>query len=86
MRGRASSAAAAFFAASAWSFKFDQSTDGINWTGGACAHNGSFDDRESMWVDSDPTSAGYGRMYISWNDFTVTCGAGEIAIVQFRLS
>ena len=36
------------------------SPDGINWTAGACAHNGAFDDRESMWVDNDPTSAGYG--------------------------
>ena len=52
------------------------SADGISWTAGACAHNGSFDDRESMWVDNDPTSAGYGRMYISWNDYNTVCGAG----------
>jgi len=45
------------------------SPDGIHWSVGACAHNGSSDDRESFWVDNDPTSAGYGRMYISWNDF-----------------
>lgn len=57
------------------------SPDGINWTTGACAHNGSFDDRESMWVDNDPTSAGYGRMYISWNDFNYTCGAGGCLFV-----
>ena len=33
------------------------SPDGINWTAGACAHNGGGDDRESMWVDNDPSSA-----------------------------
>ena len=33
----------------------------------ACAHSGSNDDRESMWVDNTPTSPFYGRMYISWN-------------------
>jgi hypothetical protein len=45
------------------------SKDGKTWTVGACAHNGSSDDRESMWVDNEPTSGKYGRMYISWNDF-----------------
>jgi hypothetical protein len=39
------------------------------WTPGACAHDGRFDDRESMWVDNNPSSPHYGRMYISWNDF-----------------
>lgn len=45
------------------------STDGKTWTAGACAHNGSSDDRESMWVDNEPTSGTYGRMYVSLNDF-----------------
>jgi hypothetical protein len=45
------------------------SNDGKTWTAGACAHNGGSDDRESMWVDNEPTSGKYGRMYISWNDF-----------------
>ena len=31
------------------------SNDGITWTVGACAHNGGSDDRESMWVDNEPT-------------------------------
>lgn len=51
------------------------STDGINWTTGVCVHNNSADDRESMWVDNDPSSPAYGRMYISWNDFNVGGGA-----------
>lgn len=51
------------------------STDGVTWTTSACAHNGGSDDRESMWVDNEPTSGTYGRMYVSWNDFTVGVGA-----------
>ena len=45
------------------------SVDGFNWSVGACAHNGTDDDRESMWVDNSTTSPFAGRMYISWNDF-----------------
>jgi hypothetical protein len=51
------------------------SPDGTTWTKGSCAHNGGSDDRESMWVDNEPTSGTYGRMYVSWNDFTVGVGA-----------
>jgi hypothetical protein len=42
------------------------SPDGLNWTAGACATPGGAD-RESMWVDNNPASPYYGRMYISWN-------------------
>ncbi len=45
------------------------STDGITWATGACAHSGTSDDREAMWVDNNGSSPHYGRMYISWNDF-----------------
>ena len=55
------------------------SPDGINWTPGGCAVNGSGTDRESMWVDNDPTSAAYGRMYISFNNFTINSGALEVS-------
>lgn len=55
------------------------SPDGITWTPGACAHVGSSDDRESMWVDNDPTSASYGRMYISYNNFNIGGGALYVA-------
>ena len=54
------------------------SPDGINWTPGACAHNNSADDRESMWVDNNPFSAAYGRMYISFNNFNVGGGALQL--------
>jgi hypothetical protein len=48
------------------------------WTPAACAHNNSADDRESFWVDNDPTSLGYGRMYISFNNFNVGGGALQL--------
>jgi hypothetical protein len=51
------------------------SPDGINWTQGACAHVNSNDDRESFWVDNNPFSSKYGRMYISFNNFNVDGGA-----------
>jgi BNR/Asp-box repeat len=51
------------------------SPDGITWTTGACAHSGTSDDRESMWVDNNPASPFYGRMYISYNDFAINNGA-----------
>ena len=54
------------------------SPDGITWTAGACAHNGGSDDRESMWVDNNPASPHYGRMYISFNNFLVGTGALQI--------
>jgi hypothetical protein len=55
------------------------STNGKTWTVGACAHNGGGDDRESMWVDNEPTSGKYGRMYVSWVDYTV--GQGALSVV-----
>jgi len=51
------------------------STDGVTWSTASCVHNGGSDDRPSMWVDNEPTSGTYGRMYVSWNDFTVGVGA-----------
>jgi len=54
------------------------SPDGQTWTTGACAHNNSGDDRESMWVDNNPFSAAYGRMYISFNNFNVGSGALQV--------
>jgi hypothetical protein len=59
------------------------SKNGKNWTVGACAHNGSFDDRESMWADNEPTSGTYGRMFVSYNDYTTSCGAGGCLFVTY---
>src|ERR1700720_2011252 len=48
-----------------------KSTDGgVTWAVGSCAHNGSFDDRESGWADNNSSSPFYRRMYVSWNDFS----------------
>ena len=52
------------------------STDGQTWTTGACSHMGTGDDRESMWVDNNPASPYYGRMYISWNNLS----AGQYSV------
>jgi hypothetical protein len=54
------------------------SNDGITWSTGSCAHVGSSDDRESLWVDNNPFSHTYGRMYISFNNFALGSGALQI--------
>jgi hypothetical protein len=54
------------------------SADGLTWSAAACAHNGSGDDRASMWVDNNPGSSYYGRIYVSYNDFNVNSGALKI--------
>jgi hypothetical protein len=56
------------------------SPDGITWSSGACAHNGNGagDDRDSMWVDNNPSSPHYGRMYVSFNNFDVDDGALQL--------
>jgi hypothetical protein len=45
------------------------SLDAWNWTPGVCAASGANLDRESAWVDNNPASLYYGRMYISLNAF-----------------
>ena len=54
------------------------SVDGVTWTTGACAHNGGSDDRESGYVDNNPSSPFYGRMYLSWNNFAIGGGALQV--------
>src|SRR5215218_1688392 len=50
---------------------WESTAPATSWTLGACAHSGFGDDRESMWVDNNPASPHYGRIYISWNDFAL---------------
>jgi N-acetylneuraminic acid mutarotase len=50
------------------------STNGTSWGASACVHVGTSDDRESGWVDNNPSSPYYGKMYVSWNDFSTTNG------------
>src|SRR6266550_478411 len=54
--------------------------DGITWIPGACAANlgGGAGDRESMWVDNNPASSHFGRMYISFNNFALGGGALQV--------
>ena len=58
------------------------SVDGITWTTGSCAHNGGSDDRESGYVDNNPSSPFYGRMYLSWNNFAI--GGGALQVISLR--
>ncbi len=57
------------------------STDGKTWATGGCPHNGNDDDRPSMWADNNARSGTYGRMYVSWNNYATTCGAGGCLFV-----
>jgi hypothetical protein len=51
------------------------SANGTTWSAGACAHTGTQDDRPSLAVDNTASSAAYGRMYLTYNDFNVVGGA-----------
>jgi len=51
------------------------SPDGMNWTAAGCPANNDDSDRPSMWVDNNPFSRHYGRMYVSFNNFDVDGGA-----------
>jgi hypothetical protein len=61
-----------------------KTTDPLNgpWTH-FCVHSGVSDDRESGWVDNNPASPFHGRMYVSWNDFGTSCGAGGCLFETF---
>jgi hypothetical protein len=57
-------------------YKSSTPEDPDSWVHYPCVHNGgSGDDRESGWVDNNPSSPFFGRMYVSWNDFNVGSGA-----------
>jgi hypothetical protein len=58
-------------------FKSTTPWDPDSWTH-FCIHTGGSDDRESGWADNNPSSPFYGRMYVSWNDFSV--GAAALSV------
>src|SRR6184192_685743 len=43
-----------------------------------CVHSNGFDDRESGWADNNASSPFSGRMYVSWNNFSVGSGALQV--------
>jgi hypothetical protein len=47
-----------------------------------CIYNEGFADRESGWVDNNPSSPHYGNIYVSWNDFATSCGGGGCLFVR----
>ncbi|MGA7461453.1 MAG: sialidase family protein [Candidatus Korobacteraceae bacterium] len=51
------------------------SPDGQNWTAAGCPASIDDGDRPSMWVDNNPFSTKYGRMYVSFNNFAIDGGA-----------
>jgi hypothetical protein len=55
-------------------YKSSNPSDPNSWTH-FCIHNNSQDDRESGWVDNNPSSTFHDRMYVSYNDFNVGGGA-----------
>jgi hypothetical protein len=57
---------------------FWSSTDGVSWSATGCAHNGTSDDRESAWVDNNPSSSFYGRVYVTWNAFGSAHPPGDV--------
>ena len=50
-------------------YKSTNPVDPNSWTH-SCIHTGSGDDRESGATDQNPASPFFGRMYVSWNNFS----------------
>ena len=61
-------------------YKSTTPSDPNSWTH-FCVFSEASADRESGFADNNPSSPFFGRMYISWNDFNVACGAGGCIFV-----
>jgi hypothetical protein len=58
-------------------YKSTNPSDPNSWTH-FCVHTNGSDDRESGWADNNPASPFFGRMYVSWNNFSVGSGALQV--------
>src|SRR5437588_764114 len=58
-------------------YKSTTPDDPNSWTH-FCVHNNGGDDRESGWADNNPSSPFFGRLYVSWNNFSVGSGALQV--------
>jgi CSLREA domain-containing protein len=51
------------------------SGNAVDWAEGPCAYSSFNVDRPSLWVDNNPGSPFYGRLYAAFNDFDLAGGA-----------
>lgn len=62
------------------------SDDGTTWTGPsliANAHGITFNDKNAIWADKNPSSPYYGRLYASWTQFRGVPGTAEPIDVSY---
>ena len=62
------------------------SDNGLAWTGPtviADGHGYTFNDKNAMWADKNPSSPFYGRVYSSWTQFRGIPGAAEPVMTSF---
>ncbi|MDP9240644.1 MAG: glycoside hydrolase [Actinomycetota bacterium] len=62
------------------------SNDGVSWTGPSVivnAHGVTFNDKNAIWADKNPTSPYFGRLYSSWTQFRGIPGAAEPVMTSY---
>ena len=60
--------------------------NGLTWTGPAVIANGhgfTFNDKNAIWADKNPSSPFYGRLYSSWTQFRGIPGRAEPIMTSF---
>ncbi|MGI8756592.1 MAG: sialidase family protein [Acidimicrobiales bacterium] len=62
------------------------SNNGATWTGPSVitnAHGHTFNDKNAIWADKNPTSPYFGRVYFSWTQFRGTQGRAEPILTSY---